>query len=40
YWQVAGLSPAAIHKVGEEVGLPGRAEGWVAKAKELNIEAE
>ena len=40
YWQIAGLNSAAAHKIGEEVGLPGRVEGWIAKAKELNTEAE
>ena len=35
YWQIAELGPDAAHKVGEEVGLPGRVEGWIAKAKEL-----
>ena len=29
------LSDEAAHNVGEEVGLPGRVDGWVAKAKEL-----
>jgi hypothetical protein len=24
--------------VGEEVGLPGRVQGWVTKAKELTAE--
>ena len=38
YWQIAELSPDAAHKVGEEVGLPGRVEGWIAKAKELTAE--
>ena len=40
YQQIAELSPAAAHKVGEEVGLPGRVDGWVNKAKELTTEAE
>ena len=35
FWQIAELSPTAAHKIGEEVGLPGRVEGWIAKAKEL-----
>jgi small subunit ribosomal protein S2 len=38
YWQIAGLGPDAAHKIGEEVGLPGRVEGWIAKAKELTAE--
>ena len=38
YWQIAGLGPAASHKIGEEVGLPGRVDGWIAHAKELSAE--
>ncbi|MEX2036937.1 MAG: 30S ribosomal protein S2 [Xanthobacteraceae bacterium] len=38
YTQIAELSPTAAHSVGEEVGLPGRVEGWIAKAKELTAE--
>jgi small subunit ribosomal protein S2 len=38
YWQIAGLGPDAAHKIGEEVGLPGRVEGWIAQAKELTAE--
>src|SRR3569833_3146953 len=40
YSQIAELSPAAAHNVGEEVGLPGRVDGWVAKAKSMMAEAE
>jgi small subunit ribosomal protein S2 len=40
FQQIAELSPTAAHNVGEEVGLPGRVEGWIAKAKELTAEAE
>jgi small subunit ribosomal protein S2 len=40
YSQIAELSAAAAHKVGEEVGLPGRVDGWVAQAKELTAETE
>jgi small subunit ribosomal protein S2 len=36
--QIAELSPKAAHNVGEEVGLPGRVDGWVTKAKELVAE--
>src|SRR3982075_840782 len=32
YWQVAGLGPTASHNVGEEVGLPGRVDSWIAHA--------
>ena len=38
YQQIAELSPTAAHNVGEEVGLPGRVESWIAKAKTLTAE--
>jgi small subunit ribosomal protein S2 len=38
YWQIAGLNPEAARKIGEEIGLPARMEGWIAKAKELTAE--
>jgi small subunit ribosomal protein S2 len=38
YWQIANLAPKAAHKIGEEVGLPGRMEGWIAQAKQLTAE--
>jgi len=38
YWQIAGLGPVAAHTIGEEVGLPGRVEGWITQAKELTSE--
>jgi small subunit ribosomal protein S2 len=38
YSQIAELSPTAAHNIGEEVGLPGRVDGWIAKAKELTAE--
>ncbi|MFZ3360387.1 MAG: 30S ribosomal protein S2 [Xanthobacteraceae bacterium] len=38
FQQIAELSPTAAHNVGEEVGLPGRVEGWIAKAKQLTAE--
>jgi small subunit ribosomal protein S2 len=38
YWQIAELGPDAAHRVGEEVGLPGRVEGWIGKAKEFSAE--
>ena len=38
YWQIAGLGAEAAHKIGEEVGLPGRMEGWIAQSKELSAE--
>jgi len=40
YWQIAALRPEAAHKIGEEVGLPGRVEGWIAQSKELSAESE
>jgi small subunit ribosomal protein S2 len=40
YFQIADLKPGAAHKIGEEVGLPGRVEGWIAQAKSLTAEAE
>jgi len=40
YWQIAELNPTAAHNVGEEVGLPGRVEGWIAQAKKITAEAE
>jgi len=38
FTQIAALSPTAAHNIGEEVGLPGRVDGWIAKAKELTAE--
>jgi len=38
--QIADRKPAAAHKSGEEVGLPGRVEGWIAQAKGFTAEAE
>jgi small subunit ribosomal protein S2 len=40
YWQLAELDHNTAHKIGEEVGLPSRADAWVAKAKALTAEAE
>ena len=40
YSQLAEFNAKAAHNIGEEVGLPGRVDGWVAKAKELTAEAE
>jgi small subunit ribosomal protein S2 len=40
FLQIAELNEKAAHNVGEEVGLPGRVESWIAKAKELTAEAE
>jgi len=38
YSQIAEFTSEAAHNVGEEVGLPGRVQGWIAKAKELTAE--
>ena len=38
FWQIAQFSGTAAHKIGEEVGLPGRVDGWIAQAKELTAE--
>ena len=38
YSQLAELSTADAEKIGEEVGLPTRVEGWIAKAKEFVAE--
>ena len=38
FTQIAALSTTAAHNVGEEVGLPGRVDGWITKAKELTAE--
>jgi small subunit ribosomal protein S2 len=40
YWQIADLKPAAAHKIGEEVGLPGRVEAWINQAKKFTAEVE
>src|SRR5476649_2148169 len=40
YWQLAELDHDSAHKIGEEVGLPSRADGWVAQAKAMTAEAE
>ena len=38
YWQLAELGGIDAGKIGEEVGLPGRVESWIAKSKELVAE--
>lgn len=40
YWQLAELDHDTAHKIGEEVGLPARADGWVAQSKALTAETE
>ena len=39
YSQIAAFGGAAVYNVGEEVGLPGRVDGWVAQARALTAEA-
>jgi small subunit ribosomal protein S2 len=40
YWQLAELNHDTAHRIGEEVGLPSRADAWVAQAKSLTAEGE
>jgi small subunit ribosomal protein S2 len=40
FWQVAELGGDDAHKIGEEIGLPGRIEGWIAQAKEFTAEKD
>jgi len=40
YWQLAELDHETALQIGEEVGLPCRADRWVAQAKGLTAEAE
>jgi small subunit ribosomal protein S2 len=40
FWQLAELDHDTAHKIGEDVGLPARADGWVAQAKAMTAEAE
>jgi len=40
FWQLADLKPAAAAKIGDEVGLPQRIDGWIAQAKTITAEAE
>ena len=35
FWQLAELDHDPAHQIGEEVGLPSRADAWVAQAKSL-----
>ena len=35
YWQLAELDHDTSHHIAEQVGLPGRADSWVAQAKTL-----
>jgi small subunit ribosomal protein S2 len=38
FWQIADFTPEDARKIGEEVGLPGRVEGWIAQAKQFTAE--
>ena len=40
YTQIAALTAADAHRVGEEVRLPARVAGWVEQAKKLSADAE
>jgi small subunit ribosomal protein S2 len=40
YWQLAELDHDTAHRIAEQVGLPSRADAWVAQAKSLTAEAE
>ncbi|MFZ5734285.1 MAG: 30S ribosomal protein S2 [Pseudomonadota bacterium] len=40
FWQLAELDHDTAHSIGEQVGLPARADAWVAQAKSLTAEAE
>src|SRR3954469_15696285 len=35
FWQLAELNHDTAHQIGEEVGLPSRADAWVSQAKSL-----
>jgi small subunit ribosomal protein S2 len=38
YWQVAAFGPQDAERIGDEVGLPGRVESWIAQAKNFTAE--
>ena len=38
YWQIAELTTEDAGKIGDQLGLPGRVESWIPKAKELAAE--
>lgn len=40
FWQIAAFNAADAARVGETVGLPGRVENWIKKAKELSAETD
>src|SRR5436305_13229851 len=38
FWQIASFGPVAAQKEGEQIGLRGRMEGWIAQAKQFSAE--
>ena len=38
YWQLADLGAEDAARIGDEVGLPGRVQGWIAQAKRFTAE--
>ncbi|MGD9845878.1 MAG: 30S ribosomal protein S2 [Variibacter sp.] len=38
YWQIAAFSAQDAERIGDEVGLPGRVESWIAQAKQYTAE--
>jgi small subunit ribosomal protein S2 len=38
YWQIAAVQPQDAKRIGDEVGLPGRVEGWITQAKQFTAE--
>ncbi|HET9904603.1 MAG TPA: 30S ribosomal protein S2 [Xanthobacteraceae bacterium] len=38
YWQFAEFTPEDADRIGEEVGLPGRVQNWIAQASKLSAE--
>ncbi len=38
YWQIAAFQPQDAKRIGDEVGLPGRVEGWITQAKQFTAE--
>ncbi len=38
YWQIAEFGAGDAQKIGDEFGLPGRVESWIAKAKDFTAE--
>ncbi|HEX2655526.1 MAG TPA: 30S ribosomal protein S2 [Xanthobacteraceae bacterium] len=38
FWQIADFTQDDARKIGDEVGLPGRVDGWIAQAKAFTAE--